>query len=78
MQSQATRYTRKELAYLAYWEARGYTFKRGEKPPMSTDTPPGFAVRHPIVDAVCGVLIIGFVTFMAMAWVYYGAGLHHG
>lgn len=77
MKSQATRYTRKELAYLAYWEARGYRFKRGQKPPMSTDTPPGFAVSNPVTDALCGAFIIVFILGMAGAWVYYAAGLHH-
>ncbi|AFV50656.1 hypothetical protein G169_gp43 [Pseudomonas phage AF] len=78
MKSQATRYTRKELAYLAYWEARGYRFKRGQKPPLSTDTPPGFAVSNPILDALCGLFIIVFVTGLCFTWVYYAAGFQHG
>lgn len=40
MRSQATRYTQKQLAYLAYWESRGYVFGRNDVIPESTLIPP--------------------------------------
>lgn len=40
MRSQATRYTQKQLAYLAYWQSRGYTFGRDDVIPESTVIPP--------------------------------------
>lgn len=76
MKPQATRCTQKELAYLAHWEARGYTFKRGEKAPTSTLTPPSLATRHPILDAILGAsaLVIAIGGMMAL-WIKVGAGL---
>lgn len=77
MQTQATRYTPKQLAYLAYWEARGYTFGRDDVIPESTEIKPGeFARNHPILDAVCGALLLVFAIGGAFGqWVKYGAGL---
>jgi hypothetical protein len=40
MRTQATKYTQKQLAYLAYWQQRGYTFGRDDVIPESTLTPP--------------------------------------
>lgn len=76
MKPQATRCTQKELAYFAHWEARGYTFGPGEKPPTSTLTPPSLATRRPILDAVLGaaVLVIGVGGMLAL-WIEAGAGL---
>lgn len=76
MKSQATRYTQEELAYLAYWEARGYRFKKGEKPPMNTVTPPSLAVSHPVVDAFAGAFIMAFVFYMLYEWLLAGARLN--
>lgn len=75
---QATRYTPQEEAYMAYWEARGYRFGPGEKPPINTHTPPGaedsFQHRHPILDALIGSLILGSFSFGLIAlWIWAGA-----
>jgi len=40
MHTQATKCTQKQLAYLAYWQQRGYTFGRDDVIPESTLTPP--------------------------------------
>lgn len=40
MQTQATRCTQKQLAYLAFWQAKGYHFPRDAVIPESTLTPP--------------------------------------
>jgi len=40
MQAQATKHTQKQLAYLAYWQQRGYTFGRNDVIPESTLIPP--------------------------------------
>lgn len=60
MHSQATRTTQKQLAYLAYWQARGYRFGHNELAPENTVTPPSFANRHPVADALAGGLILAF------------------
>lgn len=75
MKPQATRCTQKELAYFAHWEARGYTFAPGEKPPCSTLTPPSLATRRPILDAALGaaVLVFGIGGMLAL-WIEAGAG----
>lgn len=78
MKQQATKMTPQEQAYYDYWISKGYKFKPGEKPPMSTQTPPGIATKHPVADAFAGLFIVLFVAFLAGLWVYYGAGLHHG
>lgn len=73
---QATKTTRKQLAYLAHWQARGYTFKPGESAPENTTTPPSFATRHPIADAACGALMLAcFALVSAGLWIWIGAGL---
>ena len=40
MPTQATRCTQRQLAYLAHWQALGYTFGRDDVIPESTLTPP--------------------------------------
>jgi len=40
MQPQATKCSQKQLAYLAYWQNRGYTFGRNDVIPESTLIPP--------------------------------------
>lgn len=76
MHSQATRTTQKQLAYLAYWQARGYRFGRNELAPESTATPPSFASLHPIIDAAIGGLILaaGFGGLLAY-WIAIGSGI---
>lgn len=75
MRIQATRYTRKQLAYLAHWEAKGYTFAPGEMPPMNTLTPPSLATRRPILDAFAGGCIAVVAVLMGCTWLAAGAGL---
>lgn len=58
MKTCATKYTKKQMAYLEYWEARGYKFKPGEMPPMSTVTRPSLATRNPKLDAILGCLLL--------------------
>lgn len=75
MKPQATRYTQKQLAYLSYWEQRGYTFGRGAVVPENTITPPSFATRHPIADAIIGSLLLAvFIGAAVSGWVSIGAG----
>lgn len=62
MKPQATRVTQKQLAYLAYWQQRGYTFDRDAVIPESTEIQPE-AWRLPrVVDlaftAVCLATIV--------------------
>lgn len=65
MKIQATRCTQRQLAYLAYWQARGYTFPRGAVIPENTNTPPAdwslptrtvLAVSAVMPTFVCAVL----------------------
>lgn len=75
MKPQATRYTQKQLAYLAYWEQRGYTFGRNENIPETVEAPPSFATRHPIADALIGSLLLAvFIGAAVSGWVSIGAG----
>lgn len=57
MKTQATRYTRLELFYLNYWEARGHRHQPGERPRMT--------IKHPCREigygVICAVLAIGMV-----------------
>lgn len=73
---QATRCTQQELAYLAHWQSKGYHFKPGEQIPLSTVTPPSFATRHPLLDALIGglVLLAGLGSLVAI-WMAKAAGL---
>lgn len=76
MKPQATRTTQKQLAYLSYWQSRGFTFSRDEKAPENTVTPPSFATRHPILDAILGSLTLAafFGGMLALA-IHQGAQL---
>ncbi len=67
MRAQATRVTQKQLAYLAYWQQRGYTFDRDAVIPESTEILPD-AWRVPrVVDlaftAVC-LAVIAFALYL--------------
>jgi hypothetical protein len=75
MKSQATRCTQQELAFLAYWQSKGYTFKRGDPVPLNTVTPPSLATRRPVLDVV--LALAGIVTVLALAgtWLAKAAGL---
>lgn len=76
MKPQATRTTQKQLAYLSYWQSKGYTFTRNETAPENTVTPPSFATRHPITDAILGTLTLAlFFGGMFAFAIYQGAQL---
>lgn len=67
MKPQATRVTQKQLAYLAYWQQRGYTFDRDAVIPESTEIlPDAWRLPH-VVDlaftAVC-LGVIGFTLYL--------------
>ena len=59
MKSQATRCNQRQLDYLAYWQARGYTFPRDAVIPESTMTPPNtWALPSRTVLAVTAVMLV--------------------
>lgn len=75
MRQQAKKCTRKELSYLSHWRSRGFFLSIDDDIPLSTMTPPSFATRHPILDALAGVVIIAIVVGLSVLWVARGAGL---
>lgn len=75
MRNQATRCTQKELAMLAYWQERGYDMRNNRTVPLATETPPSFAVDHPILDAMLGLGIIIMALSGIAFWVATAAKL---
>lgn len=75
MREQATRCSQADLAYLAYWKAKGYDIKPGEPVPHNTLTPPSLATRRPVLDAAIGGAIIVTALAMVGLWIATGAGL---
>jgi len=73
MKTCATRYTQKQLAYIAYWEGRGYTFKPGEVVSEDTRIAPGGDSPKAIELLVTGFLLVG--AFLLLAWGYADDGL---
>lgn len=71
----ATRCTQRELAMLAYWKSKGIQIRRDQKIPLSTETPPSFAVDHPIIDAAIGGFCIILPVAMADYWLGKAAGV---
>lgn len=71
----AKRCTQEELAYLDHWRSKGYAPKIDEPIPLNTVTPPQFATRHPILDALAGALIVVGAILLGGMWLAYGAGL---
>ena len=67
--TQATRCTQKQLAYLAHWQALGYTFPRNAVIPESTLTPPdawNLPTRTILaVTAVMLVVVFGILKVFA-------------
>lgn len=64
MKSQATKCTQQELAYLAYWQARGAKFGRDEKIPTSTCTPPcNRTDKRDLVWSAAGIAVIVLVCW---------------
>lgn len=56
---QATRCTQRQLAYLAHWQALGYTLDRDAVIPESTLTPPDtWALPSRTVLAVTAVMLV--------------------
>lgn len=67
MKPQATRYTQKQLAYLAYWEQRGFTFRRGAVVPESTEiAPPSWDRPRPIELVATAALLIAIFVWKAL------------
>lgn len=67
MKYQATKCTQKQLAYAAYWQARGYTFPRDAVIPESTLTPPNtWALPSRTVLAVTAVMLaaVGVILWL--------------
>lgn len=75
MHTQAKRCTQKEIAYLGYWRSKGFVIGVDDVIPLNTVTPPQFATKHPIIDALAGAIIIVAAILMAGTWLAYGAGL---
>lgn len=62
MKTQATRMTPKQLAYLSYWQARGYQFGRNDRIPESTSILPRQMDRPRAIElaVTAGLLIAIF------------------
>jgi hypothetical protein len=75
MKSQATKCTQRELTMLAYWQSRGIQVRRDQKIPLKIETPPSFAVDHPILDAMIGGFSIILPVAMAAYWLGKAAGV---
>ena len=73
--NQAKRCTQQELAYLTHWRSKGYAPSIDDPIPLNTVTPPQFATKHPVLDALAGAAIVVVVISMAGMWLAYGAGL---
>lgn len=66
MKPQATRVTQKQLAYLAYWQARGYTFGRDAVIPESTSIPPRHAEQPKPIELIASAAML----IVLIAWNY--------
>lgn len=75
MRTQAIKATRKELAYLSHWRSKGFMIGVNDPIPMNTVTPPSFATRRPVLDAVIGGLIIIAVVCGLGYWIATAAKL---
>lgn len=73
--NQAKRCTQQELDYLAHWRSKGYAPSIDDPIPLNTVTPPQFATKHPILDALIGSAITVAAILMGGLWLAYGAGL---
>lgn len=76
MKAQAKRCTRKELAYLSHWRDKGFMIRINDPIPLNTVTPPSFATRRPIVDALVGGVLVIAVLTLAAAWLGKAARLY--
>ena len=64
MKTQATRCTQEQLAYLAYWQARGAKFGRDDVIPESTDAPPcNRADLRDLVWSAAGLIILAALAY---------------
>ena len=75
MITQAKRCTQQEIAYLTHWRSKGYAPSINDSIPLNTVTPPQFATRHPVFDALVGAVIVVVVIVIGGTWLAYGAGL---
>lgn len=75
MRQQAKKCTRQEAQSLSFWRRRGFKIGIGERLPEHRETPPSFATRHPVADALLGLAIIAIVCGLCWYWVASGAGL---
>lgn len=67
MKPQATRLTSQQLAYLAYWQKRGYKIGRDEAIPEDTRIAPGGDAPELVELVATGVILI--VVFVLMYFV---------
>lgn len=68
MRPQATRCTQKQLAYLAYWQKRGYTFDRDDVIPESTSIrPDAWNLPTRTVLAVTAVMLVVIYGILKVA-----------
>ena len=68
MPIQATRCTQRQLAYLAHWQALGYTFGRDAVIPESTLTPPDtWALPSRTVLAVTAAMLAAVFIILKVA-----------
>lgn len=75
MKTQATRLTRKEARFWDHWTAKGHRFQPGEKPPLTTLIAPTNTIKHPVRDALLGlVIIVGILSLIAW-WIAHAAKL---
>lgn len=64
MKTCATRYTQKQLAHIAYWEGRGYTFKPGEVVSEDTRIAPGGDSVKLVELLVTGLMLLGVLLVL--------------
>lgn len=75
MRTQAKRCTKREIRWLNHWRREGYVLTIDDPIPLNTVTPPKFATKHPIIDALAGAAILVGAILMGGVWLAYGAGL---
>ena len=66
MNTQATKATQKQLAYLSHWQARGHKFGRDDVIPESTCVPPRSAdMPRPIelVATLAALILLGALQY---------------
>lgn len=65
--TQATRLTQQQLAYLAYWQKRGYRFGRDDEIPETTQVPPPGMDQPTAVELlVTGGLVLAIILWLSL------------